>query len=72
MLTYGSTVVVGVAVAIGALQSCPTDVVNVLLDLIYLDFHIKYRIPYSAVRCPEYGCWSANFYSHCNVLDEVP
>ncbi|XP_055903127.1 uncharacterized protein LOC129939219 [Eupeodes corollae] len=51
----------------GAMRTCPTDTLNVILDLLPIDLLIKYIVSCSAIRLKESNSWLSKPYGHSNT-----
>ncbi|XP_055858922.1 retrovirus-related Pol polyprotein from type-1 retrotransposable element R1 isoform X1 [Episyrphus balteatus] len=56
----------------GALRSCPTEALNVLLHLLPIDLHIKYQVSCSVLRLKETGSWKAKSFGHSDTTNLIP
>jgi ribonuclease HI len=58
--------------ATGALRTCPTNALNVILHLMPIDLHIKSEAAISAIRLKDLGLWKEKPYGHTSILRSLP
>ncbi|XP_036336302.1 uncharacterized protein LOC118746562 [Rhagoletis pomonella] len=52
----------------GALKSCPSEALNVILNMMPIDLCLKEAAMYSALRLRESGLWGSRTFGHSSIL----